>query len=335
MSTHLAFSLPLPLAERALALLPESRVAQHVRFAAQSASPDELSRLALLARQRRGAVLRAWLGVLATGPVDPRPAWLLGIEARADEDRLLLALARARLGDNSARDELAGWAGRRLPTVGGDRAPALAISRRPLVERFDSVRAGGDDILARARRRDPRDLDALHAARETAGRRGDHALLVALADHGDPRAYVDFKDALLARDVDPGRGFTQRRLAADGLGALGLRAGVSLIAGALRDERADFEGRPGAGLGIQYPVRANLLYALGEIGHTSAIPLLLPYLDDSSSSALGGLDLPAMDSLLRIGPTAAEPLRRALSGLGERGRRNATALLGALASAPR
>ncbi|MBM4390664.1 MAG: HEAT repeat domain-containing protein, partial [Deltaproteobacteria bacterium] len=192
------------------------------------------------------------------------------------------------------------------------------------------VREGGDDLIARARRRDPADLEPLRAARATAGRRGDHALLVALADHGDPRALVDFRDALRARDVDPGRGFTQRRLAADGLGALGLRAGVPLVAAALRDEQADFEGRPGAGLGIQYPVRANLLYALGEIGHPSAIPLLVPYLDDASSSALGGLDLPAMDSLFRIGRPAIDPLRRARAGLGERGRANASALLGAL-----
>ncbi len=334
MCVHLAFRLAVPLAERALALLPEARVTQHVRLAARNAGPAELNRLALLARQRAGAVLRAWLGMLATGLVDVRPAWLEGIHARADEDRLLLALARARIGDLSARDELAAWAGRRLQTASGERAPALAISRRPLVERFDAIRVGGDDLLARARRRDPSDLDALRSARATAGRRGDHALLVALADHGDPRAFADFKEALLARDVDPGRGFTQRRLAADGLGALGLSAGVSLIAGALRDERNDFEGRPGAGLGIQYPVRANLLYALGEIGHSSAIPLLIAHLDDSSSSALGGLDLPAMDSLFRIGLPASEPVRRALPGLGERGRKNAGALLGALAGLP-
>lgn len=324
--------LTVPLAERALALLPEARVAQHVRAAAREATSSQLSRLAALARHRGGAVLRAWLGVLATGPADPRPAWLEGIDARADEDRLLLALARARLGDSTARVELAQWAGRRLPTASGERAPAAAISRRPLVERFDALRAGGDDLLARARRRDPGDLDALRAARATAGRRGDHALLVALADHGDPRALADFREALRARDVDPGRGFTQRRLAADGIGALGLRAGVNLVAGALRDEQADFEGRPGAGLGIQYPVRANLLYALGEIGHPSAIALLLPYLDDATSSALGGLDLPAMDSLFRIGTAAIEPLQRALPGLGERGRKNASALLGALAA---
>ncbi|MBM4393742.1 MAG: hypothetical protein FJ090_21660, partial [Deltaproteobacteria bacterium] len=95
--------LALPLADRALALLPEGRVAQHLRAAARHGTGDQLGHFAMLARHRGGAVLRAWLGVLATGPVDPRPEWVDGLCPRADEDRLLVALARARMGDGEAR----------------------------------------------------------------------------------------------------------------------------------------------------------------------------------------------------------------------------------------
>ncbi len=155
----------------------------------------------------------------------------------------------------------------------------------------------------------PDDLALLLARLRSAGRRGEHTLYAALGLTGDPRAAILLRDALRATDVDPGRGFAQRRIAATGLGRLGLRQGAAWIARALQDEVADFEGRPGAGLGIQYPVRTNLLWALGEIGDPASLPTLLAHLDDTHGSALGGFYLPAMDALTKLGPAAFVRLR--------------------------
>jgi len=178
--------------------------------------------------------------------------------------------------------------------------------------------------------RHPDDFALLVAARDQAGRRGDHALLEALGIHGHPRALFVLRDALHARDVDPARGFTQRRIAADGIGRIGLSAGVSLLRGALKDERSDFEGRPGAGLGIQYPVRANLLWALGELGDPAAIPDLVHHLADATGSAFGGFYLPAMDALWRIGPAARPALERCALGANPLAAGNAVGVLIAL-----
>ena len=60
-------------------------------------------------------------------------------------------------------------------------------------------------------------------------------------------------DLLFATDVDPGRGFTQRRLAPTALGRLGLRDATPVLLRALENEALDYEGRPGAGMGVQYP----------------------------------------------------------------------------------
>ncbi len=327
--------LPARLVLAALAWVPEARAAAAVREMVRR--PGDLALAHPAATRRAGATLRAWLGAVATTEPPVATDALAGLRPTADEDRLLLAWCLARAGrPEEARRGLAEHEARRLVTAFGPRAPAQSIARRPLVERFDALLAPAPSgtIVDRAGRRDPADLAALRQARAVAGRRGDHRLLVALADHGDPRALDDFRQALFARDVDPGRGFTQRRLAADGIGALGLRAGVPLLAAALRDEQADFEGRPGAGCGIQYPVRANLLYALGEIGHASAIPLLVPYLADVTGSAFGGFYLPAMDALVRIGPAATDAVRRAIPTLGETGAANARGVLAALGTAP-
>lgn len=318
-------------------MAPEARAAGYLRGLSGRDGQEVLLATKALAVRRGGAVLRAWLGVVALGGAPAPAAWLDGLPARADEDRLLLALALARGGaPGPARAALAAHEARRLHTAFGPRSPAQALLRRPLVERFDAALAASerDPVERRAVLRRPADLAPLRAERSVAGRRGDHRLLVALADHGDPRALGDFRAALQARDVDPGRGFTQRRLAADGLGALGLRAGVPLLASALRDERADFEGRPGAGCGIQYPVRANLLYALGEVGHASAVPHLVPYLADATGSAFGGFYLPAMDALVRIGPVAETALRRALPSMTPTAAENARGVLAALGAKP-
>ena len=136
-------------------------------------------------------------------------------------------------------------------------------------------------------------------------------LFNALGVGGDPRALPLLVDALRATDVDPGRGFTQRRLAATAIGRIGLRAATPVLLRALQDEALDFEGRPGAGMGIQYPVRTNLLWALGEVADPAAVPTLLSYLGNTSGSAFGGFYLAAMDALTKIGP-AAEPALNAV-----------------------
>jgi len=75
-------------------------------------------------------------------------------------------------------------------------------------------------------------------------------------------------------------------------------------------ERIDHEGRPGAGLGIQFPVRTTIVWALGEIQEKRAIPKLIELLVDDSGSALGGLYLSAMDALIKIGSDSEKALYR-------------------------
>lgn len=279
---------------------------------------------------------------------------------RAEADRLLDALYRLRQGADRAGEgaELSRFDQRKYTTAFGEKMPASAIAHATLKERFDlhasdfaphidrDARAGelsallngvsGIEAERSARRLamlgGPECRSHLTRLRESAGRRGDHALLAALGVHGHPDALDDFLAAMRARDVDPGRGFTQRRIAADGMGELGLRAGVSALSTALTAERTQFEGRPGAGLGIQYPVRANILRALGEIADVSAVPVLLPYLDDVSGSAFGGFYLPAMDALVKIGLPAVPAIRRWGVAASPLGRTNAAGVLSALES---
>lgn len=271
---------------------------------------------------------------------DPRATGALA-EAAAreptEEGRLAASVALVRCGGDAAAaaEALVAFDRRVLHTVGGLRAPASVTGTVPLAERFRQ--ALGDEpmrpratLLAERRARlagspadaramdavqalaalgHPEDLARLHALFRSAGRRGEHALLVALGLTGDPRAADALRGALRATDVDPGRGFAQRRIAATGLGRLGLRRAVPWLLRALRDEVSDYEGRPGAGLGIQYPVRTNLLWALGECGAVDAIPALLDHLADTHGSALGGFYLPAMDALAKLGPAAFPALR--------------------------
>ncbi|MDP2306237.1 MAG: hypothetical protein Q8P18_09450, partial [Pseudomonadota bacterium] len=195
----------------------------------------------------------------------------------------------------------------------GEIRPRLALldARRQALEHPDPGRRGLDVAQGLAALGHPDDLARIQARLRSAGRRGEHTLFVAMGLTGDPRAAGPLRDALRATDVDPGRGFAQRRIAATGLGRLGLRQGAGWIASALKDEVADFEGRPGAGLGIQYPVRTNLLWALGEISAPASIPTLLAHLDDTHGSALGGFYLPAMDALWKMGAIAFPALRNA------------------------
>tara|TARA_B110000495_G_C22769754_1_gene450501 strand:- start:330 stop:683 length:354 start_codon:yes stop_codon:yes gene_type:complete len=75
-------------------------------------------------------------------------------------------------------------------------------------------------------------------------------------------------------------------------------------------EALDQEGRPGAGLGIQRPVRRYLLAALGELQCSADV--LAQYLGNTHGSAEGGFYLPAMDALWKVGDSKC--LRRSLDG---------------------
>ncbi len=140
--------------------------------------------------------------------------------------------------------------------------------------------------------------------------------------------------ALRATDVDPGRGFTQRRLAATAIGRIGLRRATPVLLRALSDEALDFEGRPGAGMGIQYPVRTNLLWALGEIADPAAIPTLIGYLGNTSGSAFGGFYLAAMDALWKFGAHAAPALHEAVRSAPDTAAAHALGVLVALGHDP-
>ncbi len=332
---------------------PEANAAAEVRHLADSGRGGEA-----LSAARGGSlgVLRALRGAFAGGALSPH--WLADAHLpppRCDEDHLLDALARARAGEDmtEVRGRLAARDGRRLDTAFGSRHPVRAIAIAPLLARFDALapdlllpRGTLRAVLASEAERDPTawlrlaglrhpdDAAALLAARTTAGRRGDHTILEAMGVHGDPRSTAALQGALHARDIDPARGFIQRRLAADGLGRLGLAQGERLLLRALDDERTDFEGRPGAGLGIQYPVRANLLWALGELGSTRSIPTLIGYLGNSTGSAFGGFYLPAMDALVRIGAAARPALQRAAQGAHPEAAANARCVLTAIAGEP-
>jgi HEAT repeat protein len=158
----------------------------------------------------------------------------------------------------------------------------------------------------------PDDFDLLRAAIGSQGRRMRHTAATALGLGGDPRGYDLLLPVLVAIDVDPAHGFTGRATAATALGWLGLPRAGRVLVRAMRDEALDHEGRPGAGLGIQRPVRASMLAALGEIGAPEWADLIAGYLGNTSGSAHGGFYLQAMDALIKLG--AGDVARAYLSG---------------------
>ncbi len=306
---------------------------------------------------RRAAVRRAAAFGLSALP--PRPAWCAPLEQAwraesTEEGRIRLGLALARHGGpvSVLREGLAADHSRVLQTCGGPRQPTAALDQASPVLRFDlawgdgealdSLRArrlgqiDGDDaraaqaIWALAVLGHPDDLPVLRRLFSEAGRRGEHGLLIALGLHGDPRHQETLVEALESTRVDPGRGFAWRRLAATGLGQLGLVSAGRVLSRALTQEALEFEGRPGAGLGIQYPVRTNLLVALGEVGDLRAAPLLVGYLGNTHGSALGGFYLPAAEALLRLGPAAIPEVEAGLRGAPELLVANGVGVLGAL-----
>ena len=208
-------------------------------------------------------------------------------------------------------------------TVGGARdlgpvsAPPIAVQERllggasgggdPAGERarlpasLEATPGVGELLISLALLQHPGDLERLRGRRGSAGRREAHLLSEALGLLGDVRARSDLVGIIEAMDVDPGHGFRGRRIAAEALGALGDPAAGPYLVRALESEALDFEGRPGAGLGIQFPVRSALLGALGECGAQAAGPVLATYLGNTHGSALGGFYLPAMAALIKLG----------------------------------
>ncbi len=283
------------------------------------------------------------------GPLRVEPARLIAA-ARAeprDEPMLAMVVAAARLGGapREGWEILASAAGRTMETCYGPRAVAglSGAGRGALAQRWVQQLHPGASTdnpgavapeppeLIRARlwqglqsapdqvelfedlaaQQDPRDLDRLTPLVLGAGRRASHILGAALGE-GDPRGLPRWTDMLRAVDVDPGAGFIRRARAARALGRLGLPEAAPLLVRALEDEALDHEGRPGAGLGVQLPVRDTLLAALGECGDARAAAVLARYLGHVHGSAQGGFHLQAMDALRKIG--AVEPVLAQLEG---------------------
>ena len=80
-----------------------------------------------------------------------------------------------------------------------------------------------------------------------------------------------------------------------------------MVTQALTTEAREFEGKPGAGLGIQYPVRSLLLWALGEISADQTAGQLIEYLGNITGTAMGGFYLPAIGALLKLPQEAIVP----------------------------
>lgn len=354
--------LPLAGLERGIRLGSEGFVARCARdLGERSEAPREAAAiLRPLLTDPRAAVRRAAIGAVGHLGARDLAAALRAAAAkeRTEEGQLAIAVALARCGEPAEplTAALQRLDGRLLVTVGGPRAPSAVLGGPPLVERFwlalggtGAARArvdllaerraavvasptggrGGDAVQGLAALQHPDDLPVLLGLFRSSGRRGEHALFTALGLAGDPRAAPVLRAALRATDVDPGRGFAQRRIAATALGRLSLTEATPWLLRALEDEAADYEGRPGAGLGIQYPVRTNLLWALGEIGSPTAVPALLAHLADTHGSALGGFYLPAMDALVKLGEPAFAALRAAAAEAPETTAAHAVSVLAA------
>lgn len=278
-----------------------------------------------------------------------------------EEGRITNAVAQVRCGADPTERlaALEAYERRSAYTWQGPRSPTGAVAAPPLAMRFwqglsddpphvqprAALRAsrraalgrtaveGSDErtlLQALGALRHPDDHDFLLAHLRSAGRREEHAISIALGLCGDPRAFKPIADLLFATDVDPGRGFTQRRLAATALGRLGLRDATPVLLRALENEALDYEGRPGAGMGVQYPVRTNLLWAMGEVGDPATIPTLAGYLANTHGSAFGGFYLPAMDALYKLGPAAAPAMRQLAADGAEIVAGNAVGVLAAI-----
>lgn len=274
--------------------------------------------------------------------------WAAARVERMDAVRLAMAVAAVRLGadvsrawgvlDHAARRRMASFYGPRpvaeaagagpgqmarrwfrtlAPQADHHGDPALIepVDPQRLRERFLARLDGTPDdrtaLLELAVQQHPDDLDRILGRKWVSGRRESHVVCEALGEHGDPRSISTLVRVLQAMDVDPGHGFAGRRVSSIALGRIGDPVVGPVLSRALVNEALDHEGRPGAGLGIQFPVRTVMLSALGEAGCTHQATVLASYLANTSGSALGGFYLPAMDALWKL--DCPEPLRDLLA----------------------
>ena len=257
-------------------------------------------------------------------------------EERVDAVRLALAVAWVRCG---------GKMDAALECLSLRRAPGL--SEKPKVwvdeargvlesdpadlrDRLDLDPGGGREVLLQlCAHQWPEDAKRIQRVRQAAGRRGEHACLEATGRLGSPMGRSVLVDGLDEMHVDPGRGIAHRRASAEALGRLGLPEGLRPLKRALFAEVTAL-GAPGAGMGVQYPVRDTVLRALGELQDRRTIPLFLDWLGAEAESPLGGLHLPAMEGLWKLGERAVPALEAAASKAFGPAARNAQAVLSAI-----
>ena len=283
----------------------------------RGAPRDRIATARLLGRDPRA--LRAWLDDPVPG-VRREAAHALGqggeavdvagLHARlaiepTDAVRFEIGVALVRCGASAVdvRTALASHASRTFATVDGPRSPLGAVGpEATTIEwRFDRALAGPtQDLVSMALRREAT-VASLGGVVDGPARRMRHVAVEALGALGDPDALSTLERVLEDMEADPGFGFRSRRTAAFAIGRIGDPTTLPVLVRALEREALDHEGRPGSGLGIQAPVRAVLLYAMGEVGNRSACRLLARYLAHTHGSALGGLHLPAMGALVKLG----------------------------------
>ena len=282
----------------------------------RGAPRDRIATARLLGRDPRA--LRSWLDDPVPG-VRREAAHALGrggeavdvarLDARlavepTDTVRFEIGVALVRCGASAVEVRKAlGDASPTFLTVDGPRSPLGAVGpEATTIEwRFDRALAGpADDLVSMALRRET-SVASLGAVVDGPARRMRHVAVEALGALGDPDALSTLERVLEGMDADPGFGFRSRRTAAFAIGRIGDPTTLAALTRALEREALEHEGRPGSGLGIQAPVRAALLYAMGEVGNRSACKLLAGYLAHTHGSALGGFHLPAMGALVKLG----------------------------------
>ncbi len=258
-------------------------------------------------------------------------------EERVDAVRLALAVAWVRCGGKTD-EALACLSLRGAP--GLSEKPRLWVDEaRGVLEsdpshlraRLDLDPGGGREVLLQlCSHQWPEDADRIQRVRRAAGRRGEHACLEATGRLGLPSGRAVLVDGLDEMHVDPGRGIAHRRISAEALGRLGLPEAFRPLKRALFAEVAAL-GAPGAGMGVQFPVRDTVLRALGELQDRRTIPLFIDRLGAEDESPLGGLHLPAMEGLWKLGERAVPPLEAVASKGSGPAARNARAVLAVLA----
>ena len=257
-------------------------------------------------------------------------------EERVDAVRLALAVAWVRCGGNK-EEALECLSQRGAPGLSEkprlwayEARGVLESNPSDLRERLDRDPGGGREVLLQlCAHQWPEDVERIHRVRQAAGRRGEHACLEATGRLGCPSGRSILVDGLDEMHVDPGRGIAHRRASADALGRLGLPEAFRPLKRALLAEEAAL-GSPGAGMGVQYPVRDTVLRAIGELQDRRAIPLFLSWLGAEAESPMGGLHLPAMEGLWKLGERAVPALEDVASRESGPAARNAQAVLSAI-----